>query len=75
MASDSVLLLDELVLPESGANSIATSLDMTMMVAFASMERTETQWRTVLADVGLRLVKTYTYDPFGYERVMDVRIA
>ncbi|KAF4449246.1 O-methyl transferase B [Fusarium albosuccineum] len=74
MTSDSVLLLDELVLPESGANSTATSLDMTMMVAFAAMERTEAQWRNLLEDVGLRFVHMYTYNPGGYETVMDARL-
>ncbi|KAF4999068.1 hypothetical protein FDECE_11627 [Fusarium decemcellulare] len=75
MTSDSVLLLDELVLPESGANFIATSLDMTMMVAFAAMERTEAQWRKLLEDVGLRFVHMYTYNPGGYESVMDARLS
>ncbi|KAL7755527.1 hypothetical protein ACKLNR_014625 [Fusarium oxysporum f. sp. zingiberi] len=74
MSSESVLLLDELVLPESGATSIATSLDMTMMVAFAAMERTESQWKKLISDAGLQFVKTYTYNSDGYERVMEVRL-
>jgi hypothetical protein len=47
---------------------------MTMLTAFASMERTEAQWRQTLADVGLELVKIYMYNPVSYESVMDVRL-
>ena len=38
------------------------------------MKRTETQWHQTLAEVGLELVKTYTYNPVSYESVMDVRL-
>ncbi|KAI1844471.1 hypothetical protein JX266_009358 [Neoarthrinium moseri] len=71
MASDSVLLIDEMVLPESGVNSYTTAIDLTMMSAFAAMERTEAQWRNIITDAGLSLVKTYPYN--NYESVMDVR--
>lgn len=74
MAPDSVMLLDEMVLPEQGVNAYAACMDLTMMAAFASMERTEAQWRALLESVGLKLVKTYTYNPVSYEGVMDVRI-
>ncbi|EHL01928.1 putative Sterigmatocystin 8-O-methyltransferase [Glarea lozoyensis 74030] len=74
MGSDSILLVDELVLPNSRVNYIAASIDMTMLSAFASMERTEAQWRETFEHVGLELVHTYTYYPQGYESVMDVRL-
>ncbi|KAM4056182.1 o-methyltransferase [Hirsutella rhossiliensis] len=74
MASDSIMLLDEMVLPEVGVDAYAAAMDLTMLSAFASMERTEAQWRSLLEDVGLTLVKTYTYNPLGYETVMDVRL-
>jgi hypothetical protein len=74
MGPESILLVDELVLPESGVNYIAASIDMTMLSAFAAMERTEAQWREMFAEVGLELVHTYTYYPEGYESVMDVRL-
>ncbi|RYO96762.1 hypothetical protein DL763_003038 [Monosporascus cannonballus] len=63
MGPDSVLLIDEMVLPESGVNSYAAAMDLTMMAAFASMERTEAQWRKILKDVGLELKMTYNYNP------------
>jgi hypothetical protein len=75
MGPDSVMLLDEMVLPEAGVNAYATSMDLTMMAAFASMERTEAHWRRLLADLGLRLHRIYNYNPASYESVMDVRLA
>lgn len=74
MAPESVLLLDEWVLPETGVSHYAASMDLTFMAAFASLERTEAQWRVLLESVGLRLVKTYGYNPEAYEAVMDVRL-
>lgn len=75
MTAESVLLLDEIIPPEAGASLDAAAHDMTMMAAFAGAERSEAQWRALLADVGLRLVKTYLYNPASYESVMDVRLA
>ncbi|KAH7325878.1 S-adenosyl-L-methionine-dependent methyltransferase [Stachybotrys elegans] len=74
MTSDSVMLLDEMVLPETGVNAYAATMDIVMMAAMSSSERTEAQWRKILDDVGLKLVKTYTYNPVSYEAVMDVRL-
>lgn len=75
MGPESVLLVDEMILPETGVNLAAASIDMTMLTALAGMERTEAQWRDTLADVGLRLDKTYIYNPLQYEGVMHVRLA
>ncbi|QKX58549.1 uncharacterized protein TRUGW13939_05674 [Talaromyces rugulosus] len=75
MTPDSVMLLDEMILPEEGVNSYAACMDLSMMAAFAGMERSESQWREILSSVGLKLVKTYVYNPHNYEGVMDVRLA
>lgn len=75
MSSDSVLLIDEMVLPESGVNAYAAAMDLTMMAAFASTERSEKMWRKIIEDVGMRLVKTWPYNEVSYESVMDVRLA
>ena len=74
MSKDSIILLDEWVLPQTGVRTFAAGMDLTMMAAFASMERTEAQWRTLIDSVGLRLVKLYTYNSLSYESVMDVRM-
>ncbi|KAI0193081.1 O-methyltransferase [Xylaria flabelliformis] len=47
MAADSRLWVDEMILPESKVNTVASSVDMSMLAAFASMERTEAQWRDI----------------------------
>ena len=74
MGPDSVLLVDEMVLPEVGVNFNAASIDMTMLSTFASMERTEAQWRETFQDAGLVLMRSYTYNTLSYESVMDVRL-
>ncbi|KAI1370088.1 S-adenosyl-L-methionine-dependent methyltransferase [Hypoxylon crocopeplum] len=74
MSPDSVLLIDEMVLPDIGVNLEVASIDMTMLTTFASMERTEVEWREMFEEVGLRLVQTYMYNPLNYESVMDVRL-
>lgn len=74
MATDSILLIDEIVLPETGVNANVAFIDMTALTVFASMERTEAQWRDAITDVGLELVETYTYNSGTYESVMEVRL-
>ncbi|KAK7741958.1 hypothetical protein SLS62_010853 [Diatrype stigma] len=74
MAPDSVLLVDETVLPETGVGFIAASIDLTMLGAFASMERTEAEWRTLAESAGLYLTRTYTYNALENETVMEFRL-
>ncbi|KAM7191679.1 S-adenosyl-L-methionine-dependent methyltransferase [Rhypophila sp. PSN 637] len=74
MAPDSVLLVDETVLPDTGVGFVAASIDLTMLGAFASMERTEAEWRELAESVGLELVKTYPYNEIDNECVMDIRL-
>ncbi|KAF2963107.1 hypothetical protein GQX73_g10470 [Xylaria multiplex] len=74
MAPDSILLVDETVLPEKGVGFIASSIDLTMLGAFASMERTEAEWRELAESVGLVLTKTYTYNALENETVMEMRL-
>lgn len=56
MADDSVLLLDEIVLPESGVSHFEARMDWHMMCGLSSLERSELQWRTLLDGAGLRVV-------------------
>lgn len=75
MGPESIILLDEWVLPETGVSSYAACMDLTMMAAFSAMERSESQWLKIFEEVGLKLVKTYPYNPENYECVMDLRLA
>lgn len=74
MSKDSILLLDEMILPEMGTHIDAASMDITMMAAFAGMERSEKDWESIINEAGLRLIKTYVYNHAGHESVMDVRL-
>jgi len=57
MASTAVMLLIEAVLTEHGRPSPATMADVNMMVLLTGRERTEEQYRALLAGAGLRLTK------------------
>lgn len=74
MAPDSVFLVDETVLPEKGVGFIASSIDLTMLGAFASMERTEAEWRELAESVGLVLTRLYVYNALENETVMEMRL-
>ncbi|KAI1744998.1 S-adenosyl-L-methionine-dependent methyltransferase [Xylaria scruposa] len=74
MAPDSILLVDEIILPEARLNTVIASIDLCMLATFASMERTETQWRDIFHEEGIDLMNTYVYNPFTYEGVLDVRL-
>ena len=74
MAFDSILILDEMILPEIGAHVTAAGMDLTMLGAFAGMERTEAQWRDILEDSGLKLIRSIEYNPLSYEGIMEIRL-
>jgi hypothetical protein len=56
MRKDSVLLLLESVIAPGNDPDNAKLLDLHMLVALGGRERTEVQWRTLLADGGFELV-------------------
>ena len=59
MAPDSVLLLDEPLLPERDVPFLPAVMDLVMMNQFSSLERTEKQFKELLGDVGFELVKVW----------------
>lgn len=61
MGKDSLILLDEMVLPNHNVDWFATQTDLTMLAAFGSMERTEAQWKSLLDGVGLKVRRIVTY--------------
>ncbi|KAF1993495.1 S-adenosyl-L-methionine-dependent methyltransferase [Amniculicola lignicola CBS 123094] len=61
MSEESVILIDEIVLPKKGASWRATQMDMTMLAAVAAMERSENQWYGLLNEAGLEIVKIWKY--------------
>ncbi|KAL9612354.1 MAG: hypothetical protein Q9167_003041 [Letrouitia subvulpina] len=59
------LLLNENVIPATGANWKITSLDMIMMTVLASTERTEQHWKELLGSVGLKVTNIYSCEVGG----------
>ena len=57
MVEDARLLLVEMVIPTSDEMSDGKWLDLEMLVCFGGRERTEEEYRTLLADAGYRLTR------------------
>lgn len=72
MGKDSVILIDEMLLPDKNVHWHVTEIDLTMMTALASIERTQSQWAALLDSVGLKISKTFTYTPSVYESIMVI---
>jgi hypothetical protein len=51
----SKLLLNERVIPDSGASWEITSMDLTMMAMIAAQERTKRQWEELLGSAGFKI--------------------
>ncbi|OCL05271.1 S-adenosyl-L-methionine-dependent methyltransferase [Glonium stellatum] len=60
MSEGSILLIDEIPLPESNVSLFSAQMDFMMMLAFSSLERTRTQFKTLLDDAGFDLVRIWT---------------
>ena len=61
MERDSVILIDEMILPNQGMHWHATLSDINMMASLAGMERTERQWTALLDLAGLRVQRICAY--------------
>lgn len=64
------LLINENIIPNTGANWQATSLDIVMMVDLAAKERTERQWYQLIEPVGLKITKVWNVQASS-ESVID----
>ena len=67
------LLIDEWVLPESGASLKAANMDINMGLMFNAMERTKGQWEKLLGDVGLEIVEIFSA-PGAAEAVIEAKV-
>ncbi len=61
LGHDSRILVDEMVLPNTGTHWEAAQLDMVMMTCLAARERTRGQWEKLVDEAGLRIVETHRY--------------
>lgn len=62
LSEDSVILVDDRLLPNTGAHRQAVHMDIVMMSALAAMERSERQWHTLFDSAGLKIKEVYTYE-------------
>ncbi|OCK85027.1 S-adenosyl-L-methionine-dependent methyltransferase [Lepidopterella palustris CBS 459.81] len=72
MGPHSMLLIDDIVLPNSGVHWQAAQLDMTMMFVLGAMERTREQWRALLDSVSMKMVKVVQYTSLGDSIIVAV---
>ncbi|KAJ2990350.1 hypothetical protein NUW58_g2996 [Xylaria curta] len=56
----SYLVINDFVLPDTKCGLLQSQWDLMMMVLLSSMERTETQWRTLLESAGLSIEGMYS---------------
>ncbi|PLB49692.1 putative O-methyltransferase [Aspergillus steynii IBT 23096] len=71
-ADYSTLLIDDYVLPDTGAGLRAAEMDILMWLHTAGLERTVSQWKALFDAVGLELVEIWNTDK-GDESVLEVR--
>ncbi|KAH0840561.1 hypothetical protein FOPE_06050 [Fonsecaea pedrosoi] len=62
MASDSLILIDEIVLPDANVPWQAAMQDVSMNILFAGKERTNTEWTNLIATSGLQKRDILTYN-------------
>ncbi|KAJ5610647.1 hypothetical protein N7510_007366 [Penicillium lagena] len=70
MGPDSRILIDEVVLPRTGAHWQATMADIAMMAASAGKERSVPQWNALCERSGLRVEQIHTYEPVTYTSIL-----
>jgi demethylsterigmatocystin 6-O-methyltransferase len=61
MGQESVILIDEIILPNKGALWRATQSDLVMMSCLAGMERSRKQWEELMEKAELRIVGVWGY--------------
>jgi len=61
-SDDSMILIDEMVLPDHGASWKQTQKDVQMMACLAAIERSKSQWEQLLGKAGLSIKEISTYD-------------
>lgn len=72
LSVDSAILIDEIILPNTGAHWQAAHRDLVMMTTLGAMERTERRWNTLFDSVGLMIKNVYTYDNSVRNSIMVV---
>ncbi|KAF3013721.1 hypothetical protein E8E14_005703 [Neopestalotiopsis sp. 37M] len=77
MSKDSILLINDYVLPESNVGIRAVNMDIAMLVILSGIERTESQWTQLVESAGLVITKIWYADEKkneGSEAVIEIRL-
>ncbi len=69
----SFVLINEWSLSNDTPSAFAALSDLNMMAICAGMERTETQWRTLLGEAGLRINKVWAHSS-GAESLIEASL-
>ena len=75
MTPQSVLLINDMILPETEIPSFATALDLVMLGACGSLERTGEQWKDLLGEVGLEIKEAIVYDHELFHGIISATVA
>lgn len=62
MTAQSVILINDMILPETGVPAFSSTLDLVMLGACGSRERTMKEWTQILGEVGLVVSDSIVYD-------------
>lgn len=63
MSPESTILIDEMVIPNTGSAIWPAGQDLQMMIMFGAVERTEDEWRALVDRAGLKVTEIRTYAP------------
>ena len=74
MDKDSLILIDDMALPDTGVHWWSACLDLHMLAMLGAHERTESQWRELLEKAGLKLVDIRPYHPMMRHSVIVAQL-
>ncbi|KIM98593.1 hypothetical protein OIDMADRAFT_43492 [Oidiodendron maius Zn] len=71
LGPDSVILIDDMIIPNTGAHWEATQLDMTMLTGASAAERTRDQWFALAEKAELKINKIYQYTASLHDSIIE----
>ena len=70
MSSDSLILIDEVVLPDSKVPWQVSAMILSMMACLGGTERSKEDWESLLDRAGLKMVHVHRYDDFKFHSIV-----
>jgi demethylsterigmatocystin 6-O-methyltransferase len=70
MGSESRILIDEVVLPETKVPWQVAMMDIAMMASLGGIERSREDWTKLLESAGLKIADMHRYDDVRYHTVI-----